>query len=219
MPEAVEPVLDIHNLEFGYDQESLINIEKFTLSPGEKVAVIGPSGCGKTTLMHLLAGLIKPRQGVIKLAGQDITQLGEQQIDRLRGREVGIVFQNLHLMPAISILDNLLLAQKLARVDVDKAHAMELLARLGIADKANVLPSALSQGQAQRAAIARAVVHKPKLVIGDEPTSALDRNNANEAIQLLTELATSINFALLIVTHDERVSDAMDKVVRLGETS
>lgn len=219
MPEAVEPVLDIHNLEFGYDQESLINIEKFTLSPGEKVAVIGPSGCGKTTLMHLLAGLIKPRRGEIKLAGQDITKLSEQQIDRLRGREVGIVFQNLHLMPAISILDNLLLAQKLARVEVDKAHAMELLARLGIADKANVLPSALSQGQAQRAAIARAVVHKPKLVIGDEPTSALDRNNAHEAIQLLTELATSINFALLIVTHDERVSDAMDKVVRLGETS
>lgn len=216
MSDATSPVLDIQGLKFGYDHKPILELDRFSLDRGEKVAVIGPSGCGKTTLMHLISGLIKPDFGTITLGGQDLSGLNEQQIDRLRGHEVGIVFQNLHLMPAISVLNNLLLAQKLARVTVDKSHALSLLDRLGIGDKADQLPGNLSQGQAQRAAIARAVVHQPKLVIGDEPTSALDRGNADEAIALLGELSASINFALLIVTHDERVSDSMDRVVRLG---
>lgn len=217
MSEATSLVIDIHDLKFGYDHLPLLDIENFSLSAGERVALIGPSGCGKTTLMHLIAGLLRPLTGSIKITGQELSNLKEQEVDRLRGREVGIVFQNLHLMPAISVVNNLLLAQKLARVSVDKPYAMSLLTRLGIADKANDLPGNLSQGQAQRAAIARAVVHKPKLLIADEPTSALDRGNADEAVSLLSELANSHGFALLIVTHDERVTSTMDRVIRLGD--
>lgn len=219
MSDKTENVLEIEGLRFGYDDKPLLDIKKFHLKQDERVALIGPSGCGKTTFIHLVSGLIRPDYGVVRLAGQDITRLSEQQVDRVRGQQVGIIFQNLHLMPAISVLDNLLLAQRLARAPIDKNHALELLERLGISEKAGELPGSLSQGQAQRAAIARAVAHKPKLLIGDEPTSALDKENAETAINLLSELSTSHHFALLIVTHDERVSAAMDRVIRLGEIS
>ncbi len=210
-------VLNVSDLKFSYGAEPLIDLPEFHIRPEERVAIIGPSGCGKTTLMHLIAGLIRPDSGSIELHGQEITQLKEWEVDRLRGREVGIVFQRLHLMPAISVLNNLLLAQKLARVNQDKQHAMQLLQQLGIAEFKDVLPGNLSQGQAQRAAIARAVVHKPTLVIGDEPTSALDSNNAREAIRLLTDLSKEVGFGLLVVTHDERVRSGMDRVLTLGD--
>ena len=219
MPDSSANILDIKDLEFSYGDTPLISIDDFGLQSNERVAVIGPSGCGKTTFMHLIAGLIRPLKGSIQINGQELTTLKEWEIDRLRGKEVGIVFQRLHLMPAISVLNNLLLAQKLARVDQDRDSAVELLERLGIAEFADTLPAKLSQGQAQRAAIARALVHKPSLVIADEPTSALDSGNAKEAIELLGELSSSANFALLVVTHDERVRSSMDRVYPLGGNS
>lgn len=208
--------LSIKNLSFSYDTEPLLDLAEFEVAAQQRVAIIGPSGCGKTTLMHLIAGLIKPNAGSIRINYQEITTLSEPDMDRLRGREIGIVFQRLHLMPAISVLDNLLLAQKLARVPTDKAHATLMLEKLGVADFKDVLPNNLSQGQAQRAAIARSIIHKPSLVIADEPTSALDSQNASEAIQLLSELSDSVGFGLLVVTHDERVRSSMDRVLDLG---
>ena len=219
MPTDSDNTLSIKDLKFSYGEEPLIDIADFQLAKREKVAVIGPSGCGKTTFMHLISGLVRPQQGSIKIRGQELAMLKEWEVDRFRGREIGIVFQRLHLLPAISILNNLLLAQRLARIPQDKSSAIDLLARLGIAEFADQLPGNLSQGQAQRAAIARAVIHKPALVIGDEPTSALDSGNAEEAIQMLTELSDSNGFSLLIVTHDERVRGAMDRVLPLGGTS
>jgi putative ABC transport system ATP-binding protein len=180
---------------------------------------MGPSGCGKSTFIHLVAGLLKPQKGTIRIKNQDITKLEEWKIDRLRGQSIGIVFQRLHLLPSISILDNLLLAQKLAQTTVDRKSAIELLKRLDLEEWINKFPHHLSQGQAQRAAIARAVIHKPALVIGDEPTSALDDDNAQEAIRLLNELSENVGFALLIVTHDKRVRDSMDSVLSLGDCS
>lgn len=216
MPEDSTPTLSIKDLKFSYGATPLLDIESFHLAAKERVAVMGPSGCGKTTFMHLVAGLIRPNQGTITLKDADITQLDEWEVDRIRGKHIGIVFQRLHLMPAISVLNNLLLAQKLARVEQNKTSAMGILDRLGIADYANTLPNQLSQGQAQRGAIARALVHDPDLVIADEPTSALDSGNAEEAINLLSELSETIGFSLLVVTHDERVRNAMDRVYPLG---
>jgi putative ABC transport system ATP-binding protein len=215
MQKIPDSTLQIRNLSFSFGETPLLEIDDLHIQPGDQVAVIGPSGCGKTTFMHLISGLLRPQSGVIEIQGQDIGQLKEWQMDRLRGREIGIVFQRLHLIPALSVLDNLLLAQRLARVAVDKSNARQLLDRLGIADQSGLMPASLSQGQAQRAAIARAV--NPKLVIGDEPTSALDDQNAAEAINLLKELSENSGFALLVVTHDERVRASMDQVLDLGE--
>ena len=216
MPTKATDVLSLNKLEFSFNEKPLINIEEFKVRTRERIAIMGPSGCGKSTFIHLVAGLLKPQKGTIKIKNQDITKLEEWKIDRLRGQSIGIVFQRLH---SISILDNLLLAQKLARTTVDRESAIELLKRLDLEEWINKFPHHLSQGQAQRAAIARAVIHKPSLVIGDEPTSALDDDNAQEAIRLLNELSENVGFALLIVTHDKRVRDSMDSVLSLGDGS
>ena len=219
MPTKATDVLFLNKLEFSFNEKPLININEFQVRARERIAIMGPSGCGKSTFIHLVAGLLKPQKGTIRIKNQDITKLEEWKIDRLRGRSIGIVFQRLHLLPSISILDNLLLAQKLAQTKVDRRSAMDLLKRLDLEECVNKFPHHLSQGQAQRAAIARAVIHKPALVIGDEPTSALDDGNAQEAIRLLNELSESVGFALLIVTHDKRVRDSMDSILSLSDCS
>ena len=216
MSDASNIALKIRGLEFGYGKEPLLEIDELQIQKGEHLAVIGPSGCGKTTFMHLVSGLIRPQVGTIEIQGCNITRLKEWEMDRFRGRSIGVVFQRLHLLSAISVLNNLLLAQRLARMTPDKKKAMKLLDRLGIAAQAHSQPAILSQGQSQRAAIARAVIHNPSLVIGDEPTSALDNASAADAIQLIKELSESVGFALLIVTHDERVRGSMDRVLDLG---
>ena len=216
MSDASNIALKIRGLEFGYSKEPLLEIDELQIQKGEHLAVIGPSGCGKTTFMHLVSGLIRPQVGTIEIQGCNITRLKEWEMDRFRGRSIGVVFQRLHLLSAISVLNNLLLAQRLARMAPDKKKAMKLLDRLGIAAQAHSQPAILSQGQAQRAAIARAVIHNPSLVIGDEPTSALDNASAADAIELIKELSERVGFALLIVTHDERVRGSMDRVLDLG---
>ena len=159
MPSVSNIALKISDLAFGYSKKPLLEIDELQIQKGEHLAVIGPSGCGKTTFMHLVAGLLRPQVGTIEIQGCDITRLKEWEMDRFRGRSIGVVFQRLHLLSAISVLNNLLLAQRLARMAPDKKKAMTLLDRLGIAGQAHALPAMLSQGQAQRAAIARAVIH------------------------------------------------------------
>ena len=208
------PVIEINDLAFGYDQP-LLNIDHFALAQSESIAVLGPSGCGKTTFMHLLTGLLRPNSGSIRINGTEITTLSESLIDRLRGQHIGIVFQRLHLVPSITVIENLLLAQRLARKSADRPYAITLLEQLDIADLINKKPGQLSQGQAQRVAIARAVVHRPQLLVADEPTSALDDQNAKEALTLLTSLTASTGAALMVVTHDERVRSLMTRTYDL----
>jgi len=211
------PVLQIQDLEFHYNQP-LLNVADFEVFRGESVGVLGPSGCGKTTFMHLVAGLLRPARGNIRVAGTDITRLSEGEVDRIRGTNIGIVFQRLHLVPSLSVIDNLLLAQRLARTPINRSYASDLLAQLGIADLVNQKPHQLSQGQAQRVAIARSVAHRPVLLVADEPTSALDDDNAEDAIRVLRDLTTSTDAALIVVTHDERVRGHLDRVLNLGGT-
>lgn len=212
------PVLQLKNLEFSYDRP-LINIDSFQVATRECVAVLGPSGCGKTTFMHLISGLLRPSKGSIRINDKEISDLSESQMDRIRGQFLGIVFQRLYLVPSISVVDNLLLAQRLARVKIDRAYACELLEKLGIANLGEQKPHQLSQGQAQRVAIARSVAHRPTLLIADEPTSALDDGNAADAMTVLRELTASSDAALIIVTHDERVRSRVDRVFNLEPAS
>lgn len=203
-------------MSFRYAEENVLNIDRLSLGQGQSLTVLGPSGCGKTTLLHLLAGLIRATEGTVKVLGQDLAALPASQVDRFRGRHIGLVFQRFHLMPALTVRENILLAQQLASGSTDPTRMQSLLEQMDILELQNRRPSALSHGQAQRVAIARALAHRPQLVMADEPTSALDDQRANQALDLLCECTESIGAALVVVTHDRRLRGWLDQELTLG---
>lgn len=208
--------VDIADLRFSYGHRAVVDVARCHLAGGESMAVIGASGCGKTTFLHLLAGLIRPDAGVIRILGKDLSTLHGARLDRFRGRHIGVVFQRFHLLPALSVRDNVLLAQRLARAPLERGRVQALFDRLNLTGLEDHKPSMLSQGQAQRAAIARALVHDPELVMADEPTSALDDHHADRALELLKESARAVGAALLVVTHDQRVRGHLDREFEMG---
>lgn len=211
--------ISVEQLKFGYDHNLIVDIDRFALEAGRSVAVVGPSGCGKTSLLHLLSGLLTPNSGRIEVLGQNFSDLQGRRMDRFRGASMGLVLQRFHLFRSLSVRENLRLAAKLARVATTDGRIDQLLDSLGIAAVAHQKPQTLSQGQAQRAAIARALVHQPKLVMADEPTSALDDANAEEVINLLKPAVAESGAALLVVTHDQRIRGALDSDFSLGAPS
>ena len=202
-------MFSIRNLRHAYDGTEVLNVSAWQAEQGAQWLVLGPSGSGKTTLLHVLAGLLRPVAGSVSVAGQDLGALKSKALDRFRGRHIGIVLQRLHLMASLTVLDNLLLAQYLAGLPQDRSRAREVLAGLDIADKAGSRPHELSFGQAQRVAVARAVVNRPQLLLADEPTSNLDDARCLQALELLQGQARACNATLLIATHDQRVKSRM----------
>jgi putative ABC transport system ATP-binding protein len=174
------------------------------------VALTGASGAGKTTALLALAGIRGPAEGRIVVGGDDIWSLSAARRDRLRGRRIGLVFQSFHLIDAVSVEDNLRLAASCAGMRAEPGLLRALLDELDIADIRHRRADRLSQGQAQRVAVARALVNRPALVLADEPTSALDDGNARALLDLLARAVREHGAALLIATHDRRVLDAID---------
>ena len=172
---------------------------------GEAWLLGGSSGSGKSTLLHLIAGLTSPTTGSIVVADQDLATLSAGERDRWRGRTIGFVPQRLHLIGAISVADNLRLAQRLAGAERDDARIVALLEAVQVADLAHRLPGELSHGQAQRVAIARAVVNRPRVLLADEPTAALDDEHAARALELLRAQAIEAGATLVVASHDARV--------------
>jgi ABC-type lipoprotein export system ATPase subunit len=213
--------LAITGLEYRYptvDAQSASATLRFpdvTISEGAHTVLIGPSGSGKSTLINAITGLIVPTAGRIELDGVDLSKKSARQRDQLRGEKIGLVMQRLHLIGALSILDNLRMAQKIARGTTDDDLIMHLLQSLNIGDKAKRFPRALSQGEAQRAAIARALVNRPRILIADEPTSALDDTNAEAAIALLLAQAREQRATLIVATHDARIKSHFQNVISL----
>ena len=195
----------IQDLKHAYDGTEVLNVGAWRADQGAQWLVIGPSGSGKTTLLHILAGILRPSAGSVGVAGQDLTALGAQQLDRFRGQHIGIVLQRLHLIPSLRVMDNLLLAQYLAGLPQDRARVREVLKALDLAGKETAHPHELSFGQAQRVAVARAVVNRPKLLLADEPTSNLDDSRCQQALELLLSMAQACNATLVIATHDQRI--------------
>lgn len=195
----------VENLKHAYDGTEVLSVGAWRADQGAQWLVIGPSGSGKTTLLHILAGILRPSAGSVGVAGQDLTALGAQQLDRFRGQHIGIVLQRLHLIPSLPVMDNLLLAQYLAGLPQDRARAGEVLKALDLAGKEAAYPHELSFGQAQRVAVARAVVNRPKLLLADEPTSNLDDTRCQQALELLLSMAQACNATLVIATHDQRI--------------
>lgn len=193
----------------------ILEVAKLTLERGRHGLLLGPSGSGKTTLLHALAGLLVPDRGNLSLSGRDLRAMGNAARDRLRADHVGIVFQQLHLIAAVNVADNLHLARRLAGKARDEKGVMDLLGRVGLADRAGALPSDLSQGERQRVAVARALVNRPSLLLADEPTSALDDTNCAAVIDLLLEQADISGATLLVATHDRRLTARLPVLLEL----
>jgi putative ABC transport system ATP-binding protein len=182
----------------------------------DSVLLLGPSGSGKTTLLSVLAGLYRPATGQVLVENQDIYALHLRRRDHLRGQHFGFVFQTLHLLPSLTLRQNIALAADMLGIKVEAGRLDYLLGTLGLADKAYRKPDALSQGEQQRAAIARAVLNRPCIIIADEPTSALDDANARKVMELLEHQAQDTGAALLIASHDTRIINHFENVIHLN---
>lgn len=211
-------VLDIDNISRSYGATPVLQEMSFRVARGKHLLLLGPSGSGKSTLINLIAGLLTPDAGNIHIAGEAMTGIGSAARDDLRRRRIGIIFQTLRLVSALSISKNLRLAQKLGHGATDDGRIEALLETLGIAGRANAKPRHLSQGEAQRAAIARAMVGQPDLLVADEPTSALDDANAEITARLLIETAEQQGSTLVIATHDQRLARFIPNRLSLAET-
>ena len=210
-------MLEISDVTLGYEGKMVGHLPSLQLKKGDVCLITGASGSGKTTLLYAIAGLLPVMDGEIAIHGTDITALPEAARDHFRGQHIGIIFQTLHLVRSLTVLDNLLLASYAAHLPQKKEHALATLKKLGLHDKQNALPGELSQGQAQRVAIARAILNRPSLILADEPTSSLDDATCHKVITLIRDVAEEVGATLLIATHDSRVKPHFKNIVELED--
>lgn len=208
-------MLESRNISFSYDEEMQFRFPELKCQSGDHWLIIGPSGCGKTTWMHILGGLLTPQEGEVLIGDTSLYSLAGAQRDRFRGQHIGIVFQRTHLIRSLSVMQNLQLTAKLAGRKVDKATIQDLLERLKIDQRAKAKPEELSQGELQRAGIARALVTQPQWILADEPTASLDDDNCESVMTLLEEAAATYNAGLIVVTHDNRLKDRFTNTIAL----
>jgi len=183
----------------------IVSVKAFALAAGEQVALRGESGSGKTTFLHLIAGILAADSGRVMLDGAEMTALGEAGRDKLRAGKIGDVCQTFNLLQGFSVLENVVLGMSFGPRGADRAHAKEVLERVGLGHRLDHFPRQLSTGQQQRVAVARALANRPKLVLADEPTGNLDRKSGREALALIREVCRENGAALLLVSHDEEV--------------
>ena len=206
-------MIETKSLEFSYDNSFVFKFPNIKLESNENLLVLGNSGIGKSTLLHNLAGILRPKSGSIKIFDQDISKLSELELDNFRGQNIGIIFQRSHFVNSLTVGENLELAQFLGRNK--KGNIQETLDSLKILDKVNKKPKELSQGERQRASIALAIINSPKLILADEPTSSLDDTNCSNVIKILKEQALKYQAQLIVITHDSRLKKHFKKSISL----
>lgn len=206
---------------FGTGETKTVALQpiQLDLPYGEMVLLVGPSGCGKTTLISLVAGLLDPTVGEIEVLGQNITRMGGNRKVRFRGENIGFVFQQYNLLPALNAVENACVPLLIAGWSRKKAteKAGHLLSAVGLGNRLKSYPNQLSGGQQQRVAIARALVHDPRLLVCDEPTAALDAHSGRTVMELIKSIAVESDRAVIVVTHDSRVYDFGDRIVHMND--
>ncbi len=213
--EIIPAAIQATGIMYRYPGGTELHFADLELATGTQGLILGNSGSGKTTLLHILCGLLKPHTGTVRIDGQDLYALPSRELDHFRGRNIGVVFQEAHLVKSLTVSENLRIARQFAGLPADEARIHDVLASLALDAYAHRYPQQLSRGQVQRAAIARAVVNRPALLVADEPTSALDDDNAANVLKLLTEQASIQGATLLIATHDQRVKENISIQYRL----
>ena len=214
-------ILEIKNLCKVYGEgetrvDALKNIS-FDVDQGEFVAVVGPSGSGKSTLLHILGGVDIPTSGVVRIAGTDIGKLDENKLAIFRRRQIGLIYQFYNLIPILNVEENLTLPILLDGKKPDQKLLLDLVEKLGLSERRSHLPNQLSGGQQQRVSIGRALMNHPALLLADEPTGNLDTENSKEIIALLRKFNRENNQTVIIITHDERIALAADRVITIED--
>jgi len=220
-------IVQLHNISKSYSipgtdkQRNILNNISLEIESGQMVGIVGPSGSGKSTLLNIAGTLDKPDSGTLTLDGADTRSMNDRQLSEIRNRKIGFVFQLHYLLPQLSLLENVLLPlipqnNKFMRKTAPK-HAMDLLDLVGLKDKFTQRPGQLSVGECQRAALVRALINEPALLLADEPTGSLDRKSADQLGDLLIEINKQQGISMIVVTHSERLSLKMQLVYTLSE--
>ena len=215
-------MIEISDLLFKYSgSDFALQVDRLTIDSAETVAVVGPSGSGKTTLLNLLAGVLLPDQGQVRVGSQQVSSLHDAARRDFRIKQLGMVFQNFELLEYLTVLDNILLPLRIGAglkvTNAARARAGELAAHVGIADKLHRYPAQLSQGERQRVAVSRALLLEPSLILADEPTGNLDPSNKTVVLDLLLDYARAHSATLVTVTHDRELLQRFDRVVDFSE--
>jgi len=203
-------------VQVGEQTLSIIKDVNVYINAGEFVVIMGKSGSGKSTLLGLLAALDYPDSGTVELAGQMLSSLDEDALAAIRQRDMGFVFQSFHLLPTLTVAENIAFPLDIAR-QPNLARVDELIEAVGLGHRRDSLPNQLSGGEQQRTAVARALVSHPKIVFADEPTGNLDEQNADQVMQLLLDLRQRVGSALVVVTHDPALADMADRVITMHD--
>ena len=217
------PVLVVDNVEKiyagGRGGVAALRGVSFTVEAGEFIALMGPSGCGKSSLLHILGGMDRATAGRVTLNDVSLAALSEEELARLRRRQIGFVFQFFNLLPTLTVAENVALPLMLdgAPERETNARTQELLARVGLADRAGHYPAELSGGEMQRCAVARAILTRPHLVLADEPTGNLDSDNGHQVMQLLSELNRETGLTIILATHANESADYARRVIRMRD--
>ena len=213
-------IIKANNLERVYDNGKVKTIAlkdvSLEIKEGEFVAINGQSGSGKSTFLSIIAGLDKPTKGKIKIQNKDITHFNEDQLAKIRNKDIGFVFQSFYLIPSLTAFENIIFPAELAKNNSNKL-AEELMEKVGIKNRMSSYPIQLSGGEKQRVAIARALINKPKILFADEPTGNLDSKNSENIINLLIQLQKEYNLTLIIVTHEKIVSEKASRVIEIKD--
>ena len=205
------------NYTMGQGEITVLNQLDLTVESKERVAIIGPSGSGKSTLLLILTGLESPTAGVVKIAGEAMTDLSKDQRADLRREHIGIVFQSFHLIPSLTARENVALPLEIGGQKNSRQRAVTMLEKVGLGDRGDHYPAQLSGGEQQRVAMARALVHEPELIVADEPTGNLDEKTGDFIMQLLFDLNRDTGATLLLVTHDPKLAARCDRTLRLED--
>ena len=200
----------------GHKVEILKSLD-LTVPTGQFIAITGPSGSGKTTLLSLIAGLDNPTSGQIMIDEQNITKLDEDELAHLRGKRFGFIFQNFHLIPTLTTLENVVLAADLNNTPGSTKKADDLLGTVGLGDRLHHYPSQLSGGEQQRLSLARAFINEPNIILADEPTGNLDTTNSDHIIELILELHRVKQATIILVTHEHHVAERSQRILTLGD--
>jgi len=204
-------LFEIKNLEYIIENNKILSKKNFTIGENKHLLILGPSGCGKTTLINLMSGLLKPSSGEVIFMEKNLSLLTNIELDSLRFKYFGFVFQKLHLLGHLNIEQNILLAKNGSNsINVDK-----LINDLGLLEKKKIMANDLSQGEAQRVAIARGMINQPKVIFADEPTSALDEINTKKVMELIFSSANKIKTTLIVSTHDKRIKKYFSNILEM----